>query len=174
MSVPVRYMVANGFSEFRPNEDYLDVSPYSAMDGTVLNANDEFPITEDLFLEFSNASGKKKGRKGKKRKGLFSRMRRRQDERQKARLDRKNRRIGVKEKEAETQRLLAENVGKTSPEEAMLMQQLASGDQNQTKSADAGQGMSKGLKIGLIVGGVLVAGVIAIVVIRKMRAKKGK
>jgi hypothetical protein len=34
--------------------------------------------------------------------------------------------------------------------------------------------MSRGLKIGLIVGGIVVAGVITIVVIRKMRAKKGK
>jgi hypothetical protein len=49
-----RYMVANGFTQFNPNVNYHDVSPFSAMDGTVLNANDEFPITEDLFLEFSN------------------------------------------------------------------------------------------------------------------------
>jgi hypothetical protein len=45
------------------------------------------------------------------------------------------------------------------------------GDANQTKTADAGQGMSKGLKIGLIVGGVAVLGLVTFLVIRKMRKK---
>jgi hypothetical protein len=163
-----RFLVANGFTQFNPNVNYHDVSPFSSMDGSYLNANDEFSEMEAVNLEFSNASGKKKR---KKRKGVFSRMRRRQDERQKARLDRKSRRIAIKEKEAETQRKLAEDMGKSSPEEALMMQQLAMGDTNQTKTTDAGQGMSKGLKIGLIVGGVAVLGLVTFLVIRKMRKK---
>ena len=175
---PVRYMVANGLTEFRPNSDYHDVSPFSAMDGTVLNSNDEFPITEDIFLEFSNASGKKKKGKAKRSSRKSARMDRREerrskrDERRSKREERKDRRLAIKEQDSATQKKVAESVGQTSPEEALLMQQLASGDnQLKTTNANQGQGMSKGLKIGLIVGGVVVLGVVSILVIRKMRKK---
>ena len=176
---PVRYMVANGFTEFRPNSNYHDVSPFSAMDGTVLNSNDEFPESEDIFLEFSNASGKKKKGKAKRSSRKSARLDRREerrskrDERRTKREERKDRKLAIKEQDSLTQKKVAESVGQTSPEEALLMQQLASGDQNQLKTADAsqGQGMSKGMKIGLIVGGVVVLGVVSILVIRKMRKK---
>ena len=177
MTEPTRYMVANGFTQF-DRGNYHDVSPYSSMDGMNINNEDQFPETDEIMLEFSNASGKKKKkakskRSGRSRRGgLLGGMRDRMDARQKARLDRKNRKIAIKEKEAETQRATAEALSKTDPAEAKLMEQIASGDTE--KKATENTGMSKGLKIGLIVGGVVVAGVIAFVVIKRMRAKKGK
>lgn len=177
MTEPTRYMVANGFTQF-DRGNYHDVSPYSAMDGENINNEDEFPETDEIMLEFSNASGRKKKKKKRStrsrrsRGGVFQGMRERRDARQKARQDRKNRKIAIKEKEAETQRATAEAMTKTDPVEAQLMQQLASGDP--TAPANQRTGMSRGLKIGLIVGGIVVAGVVTIVVIRRMRAKKGK
>jgi hypothetical protein len=169
-----RFMVANGFTQFNPNVNYHDVSPFSSMDGSYLNANDEFSEMETVQLEFSNASGRKrrKGRKGASRgRTRRDERKKRRFERQDARQDRKNRKLAIKEQDSATQKSVADSLGQTSPEEALLMQQLAMGDANQTKTADAGQGMSKGLKIGLIVGGVAVLGLVTFLVIRKMRKK---
>ena len=176
MTEPTRYMVANGFTQFNQGV-YHDVSPYSSMDGENINNEDEFPQSDEMMLEFSNASGKKKKKKkssgrSRRRGGMFGGMRDRMEANRKARQDRKNRKLSIKEKEAETQRATAEALSKTDPAEAKLMEQLASGDTD--KKATENTGMSRGLKIGLIVGGIVVAGVITIVVIRKMRAKKGK
>ena len=49
-----------------------------------------------------------------------------------------------------------------------MLEQIATDD---TKKADE-TGMSKGLKIGLIIGGVLLVGVIGFVVYKKMKKKK--
>jgi hypothetical protein len=171
MTEPTRYMVANGFTQFNQGV-YHDVSPYSSMDGENINNEDEFPQSDEMMLEFSNASGKKKKKKSSGRSRRRGGMRDRMEARRKARQDRKNRKLSIKEKEAETQRATAEALSKTDPAEAKLMEQLASGDAD--KKATENTGMSRGLKIGLIVGGIVVAGVITIVVIRKMRAKKGK
>ena len=176
MTEPTRYMVANGFTQFNQGV-YHDVSPYSSMDGENINNEDEFPQSDEMMLEFSNASGKKKKKKkssgrSRRRGGMFGGMRDRMEANRKARQDRKNRKLSIKEKEAETQRATAEALSNTDPAEAKLMEQLASGDTD--KKATENTGMSRGLKIGLIVGGIVVAGVITIVVIRKMRAKKGK
>jgi cobalamin biosynthesis Mg chelatase CobN len=171
MTEPTRYMVANGFTQFNQGV-YHDVSPYSSMDGENINNEDEFPQSDEMMLEFSNASGKKKKKKSSGRSRRRGGMRDRMEARRKARQDRKNRKLAIKEKEAETQRATAEALSKTDPAEAKLMEQLASGDAD--KKATENTGMSRGLKIGLIVGGIVVAGVITIVVIRKMRAKKGK
>lgn len=155
-----RYMVANGFTQFDRNADYNDVSPYDNFDGGSIS-DSEFDGENDLF--FSNASGKKR-RKKKKSSTIRSRM----EARQKARADRKDRKLKIKEQQAETQKKVAEDLGKEDPATQKLMETLATDD---TKKAETG-GMSKGLKIGLIVGGVVLAGVVAFVVIRKMRAKK--
>jgi hypothetical protein len=171
MTEPTRYMVANGFTQFNQGV-YHDVSPYSSMDGENINNEDEFPQSDEMMLEFSNASGKKKKKKSSGRSRRRGGMRDRMEARRKARQDRKDRKLSIKEKEAETQRATAEALSKTDPAEAKLMEQLASGDAD--KKATENTGMSRGLKIGLIVGGIVVAGVITIVVIRKMRAKKGK
>ena len=202
---PVRYMVANGLTEFRTNSVYHDISPFSAMDGTILNSNDEFPETEEVFLEFSNASGKKKKKKGNfekvfsytplgmakagvdsltseeakgRREERRSKRAERRDQRKdfrqtkkESKLDRKSRRVGIKEQDSATQKAVAESLSQTSPEEAMLLNQISGGNNLKTADANQGQGMSKGMKIGLIVGGVVVLGVVSILVIRKMRKK---
>jgi hypothetical protein len=164
-----RFMLSNGMSELNHGV-YRDVSPYSCADGTNINNEDEFASSDEIMLEFSNASGKKR-RKKKKRTGA-STMRSRRDARQKARQDAKDRKLKIKEKEAETQSKTAEAINKVDPAEQKLMEELASGGTD--KAPDDKKGMSKGLKIGLIVGTIVIAGVVTILVIRKMKAKKGK
>jgi len=159
------FMIANGMTEYGRGT-YNDISPYSMFEGAI-NGEDQFP--ETMLLEFSNASGKRKKKTARKKS---STMKSRMKERQEARADRKDRKLAIKEKTAETQKSVAENIGKTSPEEAKLLESLASDDQ--TKTTPAPSGMSKGLKIGLIVGGVLVVGTIVFLVIRKMKKNKKK
>lgn len=163
-------MLSNGMSELNHGA-YHDVSPYSAMDGVDLNNEDQYPETDEVMLEFSNASGKKKTKKKRRSRTGLAGMRDRRDARIKAREERRNRKLAIKEKEADTQRKTAEALSKTDPAEQKLMEQLASGDDQ--KKASENTGMSKGLKIGLIVGGIVIAGVVTFVVIRRMRAKKG-
>jgi hypothetical protein len=158
------FMVANGMTDFSRGI-YDDVSPYSMFDGAINNEN-EFP--ETMLLEFSNASGK---RRKKRTKRKSSTIRSRMEARQKARLKRKDRNLAIKEKSAQTQKTVAENIGKTSPEEAKLLESL-SNDSTSKSTPAAPKGMSKGLKIGLIVGGILIAATITFVVIRKMKKKK--
>jgi cobalamin biosynthesis Mg chelatase CobN len=155
----VKYMVANGMTDFSRG-NYEETSMFEGE----INGEDEFP--ETMMLEFSNASGKRKKKSGRKKS---STMKSRMLDRQKARKDRKDRKLAIKEKTAETQKSVAENIGKTSPEEAKLLESLAT---DTTKTTPASTGMSKGLKIGLIVGGVLVVGTIVFIVIRKMKKKK--
>lgn len=159
-----KYMVANGMTQFDQNVSYNDVSPYSSFDGDSMS-DIEFAGEGDL-IDFSNASGR---RKKKKRSG--STIKSRTEARQKARLDRKDRKLKIKESETDTQKKVAEDLSKEDPATQKLMETLASND---AKTTDAPKGMSKGLKIGLIVGGVVLAGVIAVVVIRKMKNKSKK
>lgn len=165
-----RFMLSNGMSELN-HGNYRDVSPYSCADGTNINNEDQFASSDEIMLEFSNASGKKRKKKKKSRTGLAG-MRDRRDARQKARQDAKDRKLKIKEKEAETQSKTAEAITKVDPAEQKLMEELASGDK--TAKPDGKTPMSKGLKIGLIIGAVVIAGVVTILVIRKMKAKKGK
>jgi len=155
-----KYMVANGFTEFDRDANYNDVSPFQNFDGGSIS-DTEFAGENDL-LDFSNASGKRK--KKKKSSTIRSRM----EQRQKARADRQDRKLKIKEQQAETQKKVAEDLSKEDPATQKLMETLATPD---TKK-DEPKGMSKGLKIGLIVGGVVLVGVVAFVVIRKMKAKK--
>lgn len=165
------FITANGMTEFGRG-NYNDVSPYSMFDG-VINNEDEFP--ETMLLDFSNASGKRRKKTARKKSSTIrSRMEARQQgrgERKDKRVALKERKVGMKEQQTKTQQAIAENIGKTSPEESKLLESLAT-DPTFLKTATAPTGMSKPLKIGLIVGGVVVFGVIAFVVIRKMR--KGK
>jgi hypothetical protein len=155
-----KYMVANGFTQFDQNVSYDDVSPYQSFDGGSMT-DIEFAGEGDL-IDFSNASGK---RRKKKKTGTTAKGR--METRQQARLERKDRKLKIKESQADTQKKVAEDLTKEDPATQKLMETLATDD---TKK-DTPTGISKGLKIGLIVGGVLVAGVIAFVVIRKMRNK---
>jgi len=163
-----RFMLSNGLSELNHGV-YHDVSPYSCADGSNINNEDEFAMSDEIMLEFSNASGKKRKKKKKSRTGLAG-MRDRRDARQKSRQDARDRKLKIKEKEAETQNKTAEALNKVDPAEQKLMEELATGSKD--AKADDKKGMSKGLKIGLIVGAVVVAGVVTILVIRKIKAKK--
>lgn len=157
-----KYMVANGLTQFDQNVSYDDVSPYDSFDGGSIN-DIEMGREYDL-IDFSNASGKRRKKKNKSGSTIKSRM----ETRQQARADRKDRKLKIKESQAETQKKVAEDIGKEDPATQKLME-IASKDE---PKPDAPKGMSKGLKIGLIVGGVVVAGIIAVVVIRKMKNKK--
>ena len=185
------YMIANGLSELKGDGFYEDVSPFSNFGGSVIN-QDEFPESSEIMLEFSNASGRKKTTKFKKafgdspvgvaKKAFESGKERREERRNKrierrearqqyrqdkkyGKLDRKSRRIGVKEQEQEAQKKLAESLNQPGAEDALL---------NQLRTAPATEqpkGMSTGLKVGLIIGGVAVLGAIAYFVIRKKSKK---
>jgi len=166
------FITANGMTEFGRG-NYNDVSPYSMFDG-VVNNEDEFP--ETMLLEFSNASGKRRKKTARKKSSTIrSRMEQRQKgrgERKDQKLALKERKVGMKEEQSKTQQAIAENIGKTTPEELKLMESLTL---DETKKAVTPPiGMSKTLKVGLIVGGVVVVGLIAFVVIRKMRKAKNK
>jgi flagellar capping protein FliD len=164
------FFLANGLSELK-NGTYNDVSPFQSFDGQVNDT--EFPETTDIMLEFSNASGRRIKRKTKKtggmRKSKTNRLARK-DTRQQARINARSRRLDIKEKEAETQRKVAEKIGTTTPEEAKLMEQLAKDVQNPVTPTKTG--LSKNAKIGIGIGVVAVVGLIAFVVIRKMNSKK--
>jgi len=152
-----RFFVANGMSELRKGGGH-DVSPFSMMDGSI-----------DDNIEFSNASGSKLRKKKsttrkagrKKTTGKFiDKFHERQD-----------RRLAIKEQQAKSQQAVAENIGKTSPEEAKLMEQLAQTNPDATNNATAKPGMKPALKWGLIIGGVLVVGVVAVVLIKKFKKR---
>jgi hypothetical protein len=164
-----KYTTLNGFTENNPNMNYDDVSPYNNFEGDYASDFDGDSVSDSEFagendlMDFSNASGRRR----KKKKG--STMKSRMATRQKARADRKDRKLKIKEQQSETQKKVAEDLGKEDPATLKLMESLATDD---TKKADAPKGMSKGLKIGLIVGGVVIAGIVTILVIKKMKAKK--
>jgi hypothetical protein len=157
----VKYMVANGFTEFDQPKAYNDVSPYQSFDGGSIS---DLEMGESSDFDWSNATGKRR----KKKKAKSSTIKSRMEARQKARAERKDRKLKIKESEVATQKKVAEDLSKEDPSTQKLMETLAQDD----KKTESTTGMSKGLKIGLIVGGVVVAGVIAIVVIRKMKKKK--
>ena len=166
-------MTANGLSQLNENRSYNDVSPYSMFNGTIINQN-EFPETSEIMLEFSNAGGKERreAKRMKRTEKKDSRQRRIEERHQsrleakKSRQDARKERINIKKSEADTQQKLAESLSQPSGDDALL---------NTLKSASApapeSKGMSKPLKIGLIVGGVVVVGVVVFLLIRKKRKK---
>jgi hypothetical protein len=175
---PVRFMVANGFSELRPPTVYGDVSPMAAFDGEPIN-DTEFPFTEEIMLEFSNADGKARRTKRRtarsdKKQGRATAKKTRQGDRSSARKQRaeiRDRKMTLKEKEQATQAEVAKKIGEQSPEEIALMNQIAS--QGETKSTLPPQkGMSKNLKIGLVVGSVLVIGIVVFAIVKSRKKSK--
>lgn len=164
------FFLANGLSQLK-HGTYNDVSPFQSFDGQVNDS--EFPETTDIMLEFSNASGKRIKRKAKKTGGLVRRKTNRialKNNRQKSRTDARSRRLDIKEKEAETQRKVAENIGKIDPKENQMVQELLKDVQLPTTPTK--KGLSKNAKIGIGFGIVAVLGVIAFVVVRKMKKSK--
>lgn len=192
------FFLANGLSELK-NSTYDDVSPFQSFDGQVNNT--EFPETTDVMLEFSNASGIRKrrqetrqdrkatiGRRARKtnrqlarqdRKATIGRKARktsrqeaRQDRmasRQQARQEARLRRLDNKGAETESNLKIAKEIATTTPEEAQLINELSKDVQNPSEIKKSG--LSKNAKIGIGIGAVVVVGLIAFVVIRKMKSK---
>lgn len=114
--------------------------------------------------------------------GLFKNFRKNQKIRQKRRNDRtasKNRaremrgKANIGRSEAKKGLAKAQQMSAKASEKAVAGDvALANAMASNTPQADAPQGMSKGLKIGLIVGGVVVLGIIGVVVYKKFIKKK--
>jgi hypothetical protein len=156
------FTTVSGMSDVSDN--YNDVSPYQSFDGGSIS---DVEMGDDFdSLEYSNAIGRR--RKKKKSRRLGASMRSRMQARQKARADRKSRKLSIKEQEANTQKRVAEALSKEDPATQKLMEQIATDDAKETKPT----GMSKGLKTGLIIGGIVLALGIGFVVYKKIKKKK--
>lgn len=79
---------------------------------------------------------------------------------------RKDKRLGIKETQAQAQKIASENIGKESATDIALAKALS-------ESKPAPSGMSKGTKTALIVGGVILVGVLGYFAYKKF-SKKGK
>jgi hypothetical protein len=173
-----RYFVANGMSQLI-NVAGRNVSPFSNMDGELQDN-----------IEFSNALGSKMRLKKKRRKSVRdSRRKQRIDSRKSRQTERRkiikgaseraDRRINLKEKQADTQTEIAKTLNQTSPTEEALTKALTETTPVTTDATKTTPevtdttttGMSKRTKTILIVGGVVVALTATILIIRKMRKK---
>lgn len=181
------FFLANGLSELK-NSNYDDVSPFQSFDGQVNDT--EFPESTDVMLEFSNASGIRKrrqearqdrkatiGRRARKTNRQLARQDRkatigrkaRKTSRQQARQEARLRRLDNKGAETESNLKIAKEIATTTPEEAQLINELSKDVQNPSETKKSG--LSKNAKIGIGIGAVVVVGLIAFVVIRKMKSK---
>jgi uncharacterized membrane protein len=186
-----RFFVANGLSELREYSG-RNISPFSNMDGEI-NTN----------LEYSEIRGRKRVRKKRKpvkskknwekvleytpigmaKKGVDSltseEAKSRRLKRQELRQGRKERRLSIKEKQADTQQELAKTMNQPSATDEALTKALTETPpttMDTTKSVPTAvdtttSGMSKKTKTILIVSGVVVVLTATILIIRKMRKK---
>lgn len=193
------FFVANGMSELRFN-DPGDVTPFSSMDGSEDGINLEFssangfgsktprkvipaissrsrqsvsrvPVRRPVRRKTGTriGSGLKRAWENNPYRALGKAINRATSpEAQARRQANKNRRLAIKEGQQMTQQQIAQNLGKTDQTEAMILQQLA---QTPNSNTPTQTGMSRNMKIGLIVGGLAVATIVAVVVIKKMRSK---
>lgn len=193
------FFVANGMSELR-FDDPTDVTPFSSMDGSEDGINLEFSSANGfgskrprkVISPISNrsrqagsripvrrpvrkkagtriGSGLKRAWENSPHKAVGDAIRRATSpEAQARRQANKNRRLAIREGQQMTQQQIAQNLGKTDPTEAMILQQLAQAPATPTP---APSGMSRNMKIGLVIGGLAVATIVAVVVIKKMRTK---
>jgi hypothetical protein len=156
------FTTVNGMSDV--NGNYNDVSPYQNFDGGSIS---DVEMGDDFdSLEYSNATGRRRRRKKSKRFGAS--VRSRMQARQKARADRKSRKLSIKEQEARTQKSVADALSKDDSATAKLMQQIATDDSKTTEAT----GMSKGLKTGLIIGSIVLVVGVGFVVYKKMKKTK--
>ena len=184
-----RYFVANGMSQLI-NVAGRNVSPFSNMDGEI-NSN----------LEYSEVRGRTrlKKRKPTKRKKTWEKVLdytpigmakngvdaltseeaiNRRAKKQELRQGRRERRLSLKEKQADTQTEIAKTLNQPSPTDEALTKALTEtpvttdATKTNTEVTDTTTtGMSKRTKTILIVGGVVVALTATILIIRKMRKK---
>ena len=162
----INYEVANGFQNIGNNyfENGLNNKSMSFADG---GADEDF-YSANGDEDFYNAGG------------LIKNFRKNQEKRQKSR-DEKNKykndaradKVKVKQtkadakvKSAEAQKSSAESLGKGVEGDIALAKAL------EVKPEAVSGGMSKGMKTGLIVGGILILGVVGFIVYKKMGAKK--
>jgi hypothetical protein len=80
---------------------------------------------------------------------------------------RKDKRLNIKQTQAQAQKIASENIGKESATDIALAQSLTN------QKPDTSSGMSKGTKTALIVGGVILVGVLGYFAYKKF-SKKGK
>ena len=192
----INYEVANGFQNIGNNyfENGLNNKSMSFADGGAdedfysANGDDDF-YSADGDEDFYNAKGRKKGKSkfakfwsytplGMLKDGIDRRNSpeglARRDKRNKSREEARSGRVkgrqtkaDAKVKSAEAQKLSAESLGKGVEGDIALAKAL------EVKPEAVSGGMSKGMKTGLIVGGVLlVLGVVGFIVYKKMGAKK--
>lgn len=140
------------------------------------NRNEDFFSADGVEPEDDYYNAKGGGLFGNFRKNQKQRQKRR-DERNKSKNEARKMRgqanIGRSEAKkglAKAQQLSAKASEKAVAGDVALANAMASN----TPQADAPQGMSKGLKIGLIVGGVVVLGIIGFVIYKKVIKKGGK
>jgi hypothetical protein len=157
-----RFFVANGMSELREGGGY-EISPMSNMDGEIGSRE---------LIEYSDATGNLRRRFSKNKADRSKRRSSRQKRVDKFLADRntyKTKKLAVDKAQVKTQQTIAENLGKTNPQETALLQSIASS--TSLAPANDKKPMSKGLKISLIIGGVAVASIIGYVIYKKVQKK---
>ena len=145
------FITANGMTQFNNPQVANDVNPYECFDGGIDN---------DLGIEYSDASGRKRRGKPRKRRNILSSSRSRQDAR-------RNEKTAFKEKELQAQKDMVANVSKSSEADATLLASLS--NTNVPSVVGAKPPMSKTTKIVLISSGVVVLGIIAFVMYKKLK-----
>lgn len=163
----INYEVANGFQNIGNNyfENGLNNKSMSFADGGAdedfysANGDDDFYNAGGLIKNFRKNQEKRQKRREEKNKSKND-----------ARADKvkvKQTKADAKVKSAEAQKSSAESLGKGVEGDIALAKSL------EVKPEAVSGGMSKGMKTGLIVGGVLlVLGVVGFIVYKKMGAKK--
>lgn len=170
----INYEVANGFQNIgnQYNENYMSA------DGD----SDDFYDADGDNDEFYNAGGRKKGKSGFAKFWSYTPLgmlkdgidRRnspeglaRRDARKQQRLDIRKSKVEAKQTLANAQVESAKQMGKGSEADLELAKSLGKNAEQPTE-----KGLSKGMKIGVAVGVVLILGVVGFIVYKKMSAKK--
>jgi hypothetical protein len=172
-----RFFVANGMSQLI-NVAGRNVSPFSNMDGEI---QDNIEFSDALGSKMRLKKKRRKSERDSRRKQRIDSRKTRQTERRKfikGASERADRRINLKEKQADTQTEIAKTLNQPSPTDEALTKALTEtpvttdATKTNTEITDTTTtGMSKRNKTILIVGGVVIALTATILIIRKMRKK---
>lgn len=156
------FMVANGLSELRQGGE--DVSPYSCFDS-------EMGIDFDSD-EFSNLRGRRRAKKVKtKTRRLGGKIMDSSTVKnmQKNIASRRDKKLAIKNKEADIQAKIADATLKDAASNTALLQQISA--TVPAAPADEKKPMNKTLKIGLIVGGAIALVVTGVILYKKFKSK---
>ena len=146
-----RFIVANGFTQFNESNMAQDLSPYDFFDGEI--SGDD--------LEFSDARGKRRKRRGRKRESGVS------EEAIARREKRRGDKIALKNKEIDAQKQIVDASLKAGEKETQLLSQI--GLRNNDGLPPISTEKPKSNKVIWIVGGVVVAGVLGYVLYKKFK-----